>query len=216
MNNNKTVQVWDLWVRLFHWSLVAMFVVAYFTAEEENIVHIYSGYAVLGLISFRIIWGFIGTRYARFSDFIYPPQQVIQYIRGLMSGKPEHYLGHNPLGGWMVVALLAGLFVVTVSGLKLYAVEEGRGPLARVEHPMFIDNAYADRDEDEAEEHERNKQGKGEKDQEEFWEELHEISTNITLFLIGLHILGVIVSSRMHKENLIKAMITGNKEKKVC
>ncbi|MGH8120221.1 MAG: cytochrome b/b6 domain-containing protein, partial [Gammaproteobacteria bacterium] len=95
MNDNKTVQVWDIWIRLFHWSLVAMFIVAYFTAEEENIIHIYSGYAVPGLITFRIVWGFIGTKYARFSDFIYGSKRLIQYIRGLLTGKPEHYLGHN-------------------------------------------------------------------------------------------------------------------------
>ena len=214
MRNTEAVRVWDMAVRLFHWSLVAMFVVAYFTAEEENILHIYSGYAVLGLISFRVVWGFIGTHYARFSDFIYSPKKVMQYVRGLMSGNPEHYLGHNPLGGWMVVALLFSLFVVTVSGLKLYAVEEGRGPLAGKEHEYsLLQDAYADREEEE--EHEKKKHDKSNEASEEFWEEVHEISTNITLFLIGLHILGVIVSSRAHDENLIKAMITGNKEKNI-
>lgn len=218
MSNNNTVRVWDIWVRLFHWSLVAMFVVAYFTAEEENIFHIYSGYAVLGLIIFRILWGFIGSQHARFSDFVFGPGKVIQYARGLLAGKPEHYLGHNPLGGWMVVALLIALFVVSVSGLKVYAIEEGRGPLAGSEHGIIINYAYADRDDDddEDEEHEYNKKNHDEGDEdeeEEFWEEIHEISTNVTLGLIALHILGVIVSGRLHRENLVKAMITGNKQK---
>ena len=217
MRDTETVKVWDIWVRLFHWSLVALFVVAYFTAEEENVWHIYSGYAVLGLVIFRVLWGFAGSKYARFSDFIYPSQQVMQYIQSLMAGTPEHYLGHNPLGGWMTVALLAGLLMVSVTGLKLYAIEEGRGPLASADQLMVIDNAYADRDEDEEEEeeHRGRKHANGEQDEEEMWEELHEVSTNITLFLIGLHILGVVVSSRLHDENLVKAMITGNKERKV-
>lgn len=215
MRDTETVKVWDIWVRVFHWSLVALFVVAYFTAEEENVWHIYSGYAVLGLIIFRLFWGMVGSKYARFSEFVYPPKQVIQYIQGMVAGTPEHYLGHNPLGGWMTVALLAGLLVVSVTGLKLYAIEEGRGPLARADQLMVIDNAYADRDEDEEEEHQGSKHADGKEDADEMWEELHEVSTNITLFLIGLHILGVIVSSRLHHENLIKAMITGNKEKKI-
>jgi len=219
MNNNGTIRIWDIWVRLFHWSLVAMFVVAYFTAEEENIFHIYSGYAALGLIIFRVLWGFIGSQHARFSDFVFGPGKVFQYARGIMAGKPEYYLGHNPLGGWMVMALLIALFVVSVSGLKVYAIEEGRGPLAWSEHGIIINNAYADRDEDDEEEeheHRKGKHGEGDEDEEEFWEEIHEVSSNVTLGLIVLHILGVIMSSRVHRENLVKAMITGNKQKPVA
>jgi len=216
MQDTETVKVkvWDIWVRTFHWSLVVLFVIAYFTAEEENILHIYSGYAVLGLVIFRMLWGFVGSKYARFCDFIYPPKQVIQYIQGMVAGKPEHYLGHNPLGGWMTVALLAGLLVVSVTGLKLYANEEGRGPLASTDQLIIIDNAFANRDEDEDKEHSGRKRNNGEND-EEMWEELHEVSTNITLLLILLHILGVFISSRLHHENLVKAMITGNKERQV-
>ena len=217
MRDTETVKVWDIWVRIFHWSLVVLFVVAYFTAEEENVWHIYSGYAVLGLVIFRVLWGIVGSKYARFSDFIYSPIQVIQYLQGMVAGTPEHYLGHNPLGGWMTVALLAGLVVVSVTGLEVYAIEEGRGPLARTDQMLVIDNAYADRDEDEdeEEEHRGRKHANGDEDDEEMWEELHEVSTNITLFLICLHILGVVVSSLLHHENLVKAMITGNKERKV-
>jgi len=115
----------------------------------------------------------------------------------------------------MTVALLAGLFVVTVTGLKVYALEEGRGPLAGLEQHIILINAYADEKEDEEEEHEGDKEGKVKNAEEEYWEELHETSTDIMLGLIVLHILGVVVSSRMHNENLIKAMITGNKEKRI-
>lgn len=206
MSSENTVQVWDIAVRIFHWSLVASFVVAYLTSEEESVWHIYSGYTVLGLILFRILWGLIGSKHARFSDFIYPPGVVIKYVKELIAGNPTHYQGHNPAGGWMVIALLLGLFVVTLSGLKLYAVEEGLGPLAGVNTDLaVISSAYADRDEhgEDDEKHD---------DEEEFWEELHEVSTNITLLLIFLHIAGVVVSSRLHKENLVKAMITGKKK----
>ncbi len=214
MNNEKSVKVWDILVRLFHWSLVVTFVVAYVTSEDESIWHIYSGYAVLGLVVFRILWGLIGSKYARFSDFIYSPTTVFKYIKELMSKNPKHYLGHNPAGGYMVIALLVSLLVVTVSGLKLYAVEEGLGPLAGVNSEfVVINSAYADEygyEEDEYEDEgyggEANEQG------EEVWEEVHEASTNFTLFLIFLHIAGVLVAGRLHNESLIKAMITGKKK----
>jgi len=205
MNNDNTIKVWDILIRIFHWSLVASFFIAYFTAEEENFWHIYSGYTVLGLILFRIIWGFIGSKYARFSSFLYSPAEVIQYLKELMEKKPTHYVGHNPAGAYMIFALLLSLFVVTLSGLKVYAVEEGLGPFAEMTSEFsIIDNVYADEDERDDEYEKEN--------EEEFWEEIHEASTNFTLFLIFLHITGVIVASRLHHENLIKAMITGKKK----
>ena len=214
------VYVWDPLVRIFHWGLVLAFIIAYLTAEEENPIHIYSGYAVLGLITFRVLWGIIGTKYARFSDFLYSPAAVVRYLKGLFGNKPEHFLGHNPLGGWMIVALLLCLFVISVSGLKLYAIEEGRGPLAvNTGDLSVISNAYADRDDDEDEddngrgtsEHE-GKSHHSEKEGEDFWEEIHEVSTDIMLFLILLHIGGVVISSYMHRENLVRSMVTGVKE----
>jgi cytochrome b len=198
MEKKKEVKVWDVLVRLFHWSLVTAFIIAYFTGEEESSWHINAGYTVLGLISFRIIWGFVGTQHARFSDFIYAPKQIIQYLKDSNAKKSKHYLGHNPAGGAMVVLLLISLFTVSISGLKVYAIEEGRGPLASANEITMISSSYAD-------EHEDDEEG------EEFWEETHEIATYFTLLLIFLHILGVIVSSKLHNENLIKAMITGKK-----
>lgn len=216
------VYVWDPLVRIFHWGLVLAFIIAYLTAEEENPVHIYSGYVVLGLITFRVFWGIIGTRYARFSDFLYSPAAVVRYLKGLIGNRPEHFLGHNPLGGWMIVALLLCLFVVTVSGLKLYAVEEGRGPLAANTGELtVISNAYADSDDEQDEDDDdddkaySNHEGKShhsEKEGEHFWEEIHDASTDIMLFLILLHIAGVVMSSYMHKENLVRSMVTGVKE----
>ncbi|MEN8205929.1 MAG: cytochrome b/b6 domain-containing protein [Pseudomonadota bacterium] len=204
MKNEK--RVWDPLVRLFHWSLVLAFTIAYLSGDEENSLHIYSGYAVLGLISFRVLWGLIGTRYARFSNFVSSPGTVIQYLKDLLARKPKHYMGHNPAGGWMVLALLLTLIVVSVSGLKVYAIEEGLGPLAAdVPALTLISPAHADDDEHDADEHD------GDEAAEEFWEEIHEVSSNFMLLLIFLHVAGVIVSSRLHNENLVKAMFTGKK-----
>jgi len=210
---NNEIRVWDPLVRIFHWSLVLSFAIAYLTGEEESNLHIYSGYAVLGLIAFRVIWGFIGSRYARFSDFVYSPGAVSRYLKSLVEQKPEHYVGHNPAGGWMVIAMLLSLFVVSVSGLKLYAVEEGLGPLANASPSLtIISTAYADSDDSGYVENET--EHAEDEEAEEFWEEIHEASTNFMLLLIFLHIAGVIVSGRLHDESLVKAMITGKKARK--
>jgi cytochrome b len=202
MHNPPTVPVWDILVRLFHWSLVASFIVAYLTNEEDNPWHIYSGYLVLGLIVFRLIWGFVGSKYARFSNFVCAPATVIDYIQRARADQAPHYLGHNPLGGWMILALLASLLVVTLSGLKVYEIEEDKeAAVASSTHFSLITAAKAEQE------------GTGEADdnEEEFWEEIHEVSSNFMLFLIVLHIVGVVLSSRLHKENLVIAMLTGKK-----
>ncbi|EIJ34190.1 cytochrome b/b6 domain-containing protein [Thiothrix nivea] len=220
---SKQVKVWDPLVRIFHWSLVLAFAAAYLTGEEWGAweeVHEIAGYAAVGLILFRIVWGFVGSRHARFSDFLYAPKAVVEYLKSLLTTHPKHYLGHNPAGGWMVMLLLAGVLATGLSGLKLLAVEEGEGPFATLEVPALISVAQADNDRDEArerteimgvEEHEGHEGMGGEEEGEEFWEEIHEVTANLTLFLIIIHVLGVIVSSRLHGENLVRAMVTGKK-----
>ena len=213
----REVRVWDPLVRLFHWSLVASFTVAYFTGEEESLVHVYAGYIVIGLVAFRLLWGFIGSRHARFSDFLYSPRRTLDYLKSLRSGQAEHYMGHNPAGGWMIVMLLVSLALTSYTGLKVYGLE-GYGPLAGAGTELsLVAPAYADDEEHEEhegrEEHEGYGAGEGEGDEaaEEFWEELHEFISNFTVFLIAIHIAGVLVSSRLHGENLVRAMITGRK-----
>ena len=232
MIEKKQQYVWDPLIRIFHWSLVIFFFIAYFSGEEENLLHVYSGYVVFGLIIFRIIWGFIGTKHARFSDFVYRPGEVYKYCKELACNKPHYYEGHNPAGGYMVILMLFMLAVISISGLKVYGLE-GHGPLAGAGNGMQLVTAvYADEDEGEEGEEEEDEYEESEhhggknhmlsgmhqqrveenEAAEEFWEEIHEAATNITLLLIALHILGVVVSSGLHKENLVKAMITGEKE----
>jgi cytochrome b len=207
LRSPNEVKVWDPLVRIFHWSLVTAFAIAWFTGDEESRLHELAGYAVIGLVLVRIVWGFIGTRYARFSDFVYRPSTVLGYAREMLSGNPKHYLGHNPLGGMMVLALLVSLLAAGVTGLALQGAEHGTGPFASLAvgttlaMPNVIAKAAVDDDED----------GNGEKENGELWEELHEFFANLTLLLVGLHIAGVIIGSLVHRENLVRAMLTGRK-----
>ena len=205
---DQEIYVWDRFVRIFHWSLVLLFLIGYITGEEGDWLHVYSGYTIAVLISMRVLWGFIGSTHARFKDFIYSPSVIIEYTRSMVGRNPKHYLGHNPLGGLMVIALLASIFVITLSGLKLYAVEEGKGPLAGETSVMIIGQAHADSDgsgEFDDDHH-------GDDEEEDYWEDIHEASVNFTILLIILHIVGVFVESRLHDESLVKAMITGRKD----
>jgi cytochrome b len=206
MNNENTVQVWDILVRIFHWLLVTSVIIAYITPDDKNFWHICSGYIVLALIIFRVVWGLIGSKYARFSDFVYPPRDVVQYLKESINNNPTRYIGHNPAGGAMIIALLASLFIITISGLNLYAIEEGREPLVRINNEFsVVSSAYADWDKERECE-------KYDDEEDEFWEEIHEVSASFTLVLILLHTAGVIVSSKLHNENLVKSLITGTKK----
>ena len=195
----QTIKVWDIFVRLFHWSLVIFFILAYLTGEGdlEN-VHAWLGYTIGGLITARIIWGIIGTKHARFSDFVYSPSEIKAYLQSLMTRHPKHYLGHNPAGGLMVVIMLVMLALVTWSGLETYAAD-GNGPLASTS--LQISTAQAD-----SWEHGENHRGG-----DEFWEVIHEFTVNLMLLLIILHIVGVFASSFLHGENLPRAILTGRK-----
>ena len=215
--DNK-IYVWDPLIRIFHWTLVLSFFIAYFTGEDESDIHIYSGYYIFGLIFVRIIWGFVGTKYARFSSFTFSPAAVWEELSNLNAGKRgKEYIGQNPAGSWMVIALLFSIFITGYSGLELYATE-GNGPLAQYTdtHPtksgsneaFFIRSALADEKHDEKKSRNHHEDDEG----DEFWEEIHEISANFTLLLAFLHIFGVAVTSKMHDQNLVRAMITGYKD----
>lgn len=184
----REVKVWDPLVRVFHWTLVIGFFTAYLTEGEEGTLslHTWAGYTVAGLVLVRLLWGFIGTRHARFSDFVYRPATVKDYTLSILKLNPRRYLGHNPAGGLMVVGLLACLLITTGSGMALYAVEEQAGPLAGWLGAL------------------------GER-WEEVFEGLHEFFANATLFLVVVHVAGVVIESLLHGENLVRAMVTGYK-----
>jgi cytochrome b len=182
--DSSTVKVWDPLVRVFHWSLVFFFLFAFITEDDWLNLHVQAGYAVSFLIGFRLLWGLVGTRNARFLTFVKSPTVMLTYLKGMLSFKVPHYLGHNPLGAAMVIILLLGITLVSLSGMALIAIE-GNGPLAG----SLVASWDAD------------------------WiEEVHEFFANFTLLMVIVHVSGVIFSSLVEGENLVKAMVTGRKK----
>lgn len=166
------IRVWDLPTRLGHWSLAASFVTAELTSDSEKWrnIHVKAGYVMLAVILFRIVWGLCGSRHARWSALKLEPSRIWAYAVSLLRGQPQHYTGHNPLGGIAILFLL-GLGLATVgSGVMVF---EDWGP------------SSMDR-----------------------W---HERAANGLFWMVGVHLLGVLVSSLLHRENLVGAMIAGNK-----
>ncbi len=130
--SQRRVEVWDVPTRLFHWTLLLLILVAWFTGEEEGIaaqVHMLAGEIIAGMLVFRLVWGFVGGEHARFADFAAGPTAIIGHIRDLFSPEPKRHLGHNPLGGLAVFLLLLTTGFIVVTGL--FSGEEGmRGPLS--------------------------------------------------------------------------------------
>jgi cytochrome b len=164
--------VWDLPTRTFHWLLAASFAGAFVTADSERLrdVHMVLGYTTLGLVAFRLLWGIVGTRYARFTALPLSPAAVIDYLKSLLKLSPRHYFGHNPAGSWAIVAML---LLVVALGATGWAQAVEIGP--------------------------------------EWLEDLHEGLANATLALVVVHVVAVLVSSALHRENLPRAMVTGYK-----
>ncbi len=195
------VRVWDPLVRVFHWGLVAAFAVAWLSADELETVHEVAGYVVTGLVAFRLVWGLVGSRYARFAQFLKGPGETLAYIGDMTRGRERRYLGHNPAGAAMIVALL-----VTLSGTAFTGwLMEGESRLAMLPAmPQIVAPAWVDGDGDEYE------YGEG-REGESLLEEAHETLANLMLLLIALHVGGVVLASFRHKENLARAMVTGDK-----
>ncbi len=114
-----SVRVWDIFVRVFHWALVISFVIAWLTEDDFEALHEWAGYAAGALVLLRLIWGLIGTRYARFTQFVKGPEKTLEYVGEMVRGSEARYVGHNPAGGAMVIALLLGMLAVSVSGWML-------------------------------------------------------------------------------------------------
>ena len=177
------VYVWDLFVRIVHWTLVVAFTVAYLTEDDLLTVHVWAGYVVGTLVLARVVWGFIGSRHARFSDFVYVPGTVLRYVGKLLLFRGERHLGHSRGGGYMVILLLAFLAATVITGLIVYGGEQQAGPLAG----MFTEETG------------------------EAVEEWHELFANVTLALVFAHIAAVVLACSVLRENLIRSMITGYK-----
>lgn len=222
MSGNAEVRVWDPFVRVFHWLLLASFVVAYISEGDPLIVHTWAGYVAASLIGLRIIWGFGGTRHARFADFLYPPSVVFGYVRDLLAFRSRRYIGHSPAGGAMILLLMASITATTLSGMALLAEKKNAGPLAPIfgrqvagEAPAVIPSfalvapAYADKDERDDDDDDEHRRG-GDREESAF-EDVHEFFANLTLFLVLFHLAGVAFASYAHRENLVRSMITGRK-----
>ena len=169
---NQRILVWDIPTRVFHWLLVVSFAGAFLTAESERYrdIHVLLGYTLLGLIAFRLLWGFVGTRYAQFRSFLFRPGEIAAYLISMLKAKPAHYVGHNPVGSVAVFMLLALGITAGVSGVMLFQDIGG-----------------------------------------DALEELHEGAAYFMLTVVALHVAGVLVSSLLHRENLVRSMITGFK-----
>jgi len=207
--------VWPLWLRIFHWLLVAAFLVSYLTGDDYRSIHVWSGYLIIGLLLLRIILGLFSSGYASLHGWRCSPRAAMAYLGGLLRGSSQRYLGHNPAGACMSIALILSLSVTLGTGLALHGVH-GSGPLATMmsTQPSGADAGIRATGHRESDEHgDDDDDGvHGEDEAEEFWEELHELFVNISLALVILHIIGVLASSWRHGQNLPKSMVTGRKK----
>lgn len=167
-----SVRVWDLPTRVFHWSLALSFFGAYLLAESERVrhLHVMFGYTVLALVAFRVVWGFLGTRHARFRSFAFGPRAVLDHLRGLARRDIREHAGHTPAGSWAIWLMLSLALVTALSGYLHFREIGG-----------------------------------------EAMEEVHEVAANAWLLVVFVHVAGVIVSSIAERQNLVRAMLTGNK-----
>ncbi len=179
------IKVWDLPTRLFHWSLVALMVAQWWTAENSSTMdwHLWGGYAVLALVLFRLIWGFVGSDTARFSDFLRGPSAALEYVQALRRGETPRYLGHNPLGAWSIVAMLALLLIQ--AGTGLFANDD-----ILIEGPLY---AWVS------------------KDASDLLTTIHKLNFNLLLLVIAVHLSAVLFYLLVKRENLIHPMLNGFK-----
>lgn len=183
----RALRVWDVPVRLFHWLLVALVLVSFTTAQiggNAMQYHEWSGLTVLTLVLFRVLWGFAGSTYARFGGFLRGPRSALDYARELLRGRPAFHAGHNPLGGWMILLLLASLLVQTGTGMFANDDVMIEGPLVK-----HVSKATSD-----------------------LLTRIHHINFNVLLGLITLHVGAALYYLRVKQENLIVPLFTGRKQ----
>jgi cytochrome b len=213
MGESREVRVWDVFVRLFHWTLVVGFAVCYLTEGKPRWLHVNSGYVIAALIPIRVLWGFVGPRHARFSDFVRGPRAVLGHLKEVATFKARRYLGHDPAGGAMVIALLVTVSLTVLSGMWLYGVKDKAGPFAGVRADVIENMPLIDRPAFASKAEKKWSQGGRVKDERVEWvEEAHEALAMISLVLVCLHIGGVLAVSFQTRENLVLSMITGRKK----
>ncbi len=179
--------VWTLPTRIFHWMLVLFVSIMFVTSEEENLLRVHAafGYGVGVLVSFRIVWGIIGPKYSKFSDFPLKAREIVEFLTDIFSGK-KVYVGHNPAASLVMLSIVAVLFFAAFSGVLTYGIQEGRGILA------FLHSDYFKK--------------------MEVFEEIHEFFASLLLFLIFVHIAGVVTDSLLHGKNgALKSIFNGYK-----
>jgi len=184
--HTRSVQVWDVPTRIFHWALVLLVITSFTTAAlggNAMRYHVWSGEAILVLLLFRLAWGLVGSRTARFAEFVRGPAAAWRYARSQMGPAPQHYLGHNPLGGWSIVAMLLALMLQAVTGLFANDEIATQGPL----YPWVSDATSG------------------------LLTGLHLFNQGVIIALVGLHLLAVIFYLLVKGDNLITPMITGRK-----
>jgi cytochrome b len=181
----QTVPVWDLPTRLFHWILVTLMIVQWLTAQSNGALqyHVWGGYAVLALVLFRLMWGFAGSDTARFSHFIRGPGAALDYVKALLRGETPLYVGHNPMGGWSILALLTLLLIQAGTGLFANDDITFDGPLS----------------------------GWVSKSMSNWLTTVHKVNFNLLLLVIAVHISAVLFYLLVKRENLIHPMLTGRK-----
>ena len=177
--------IWDIPTRLFHWTLAGSFALAWLTAESDAwlSVHVFAGYLMLGLVAFRVLWGFAGSHFSRFASFWFGPKAALAYLKDVTTGRAERHVGHNPAGSLAIYLLLALVVLVGVAGILTLGGEEQHGPAAGL-------LSFA--------------QGQSAK-------EVHEMAATLMLLVVVGHVAGVLVESLLHRENLARSMFNGIK-----
>ncbi len=181
------IKVWDLPVRIFHWAIVALLVFQVVTGEIGGSLmplHLLSGYSILVLLVFRVLWGFAGSTHARFASFIAGPAATFRFARRLFSRQAVPQVGHNPLGGWSVIAMLVVMLLQAGSGLFSNDGDEALGPLAPYVS-IDVSNMLT---------------------------EFHRSNLKVLIVLSALHVIAVLFHWVVKKDNLIGAMFTGVKD----
>lgn len=183
----RKIYVWDLPTRLFHWTLLGLVAFQWASAEiggDLMVYHLLSGYAIAALVLFRVVWGFVGSRYARFGSFLRGVGPTLEYARAMRAKTAPRHLGHNPLGGWMILALLGILAIQIASGLFANDNIMTEGPLRHLVSDQLSHLLTA----------------------------IHDLGFNLLMALVALHVGAVYVYKLFRKEDLIRPMLTGYKQ----